>query len=121
MWSWQSFIGANWVALAAGKKIWVTLHPHQHPRLSPLFKANTGWPVGQHSDYTASYRDGSRIHVQCFGPENGLLRMRLHRDQFDPDQSPLHFLLHGLLETPAGPLLAVAALVGGGLRMSKLM
>src|SRR4051812_19745367 len=62
---WQTFIASNWVALTAGKKLWINVRRSDDPRFSPLFKANTGWPVGQHCDFTASYRDGSRVHVQC--------------------------------------------------------
>jgi len=118
---WHTFIASNWVALAAGKKIWINVRPGDHPRFSTLFKANTGWPAGQHCDFTASYRDGSRVHVQCFATERGMLRLRVHRDQFDPDQGVLNLVLHGLLETPAGPMLALVALVGGGLGASRLL
>ena len=111
MYSWHSFITSNWTALVAGKELWTNVHPSAHPRLSPLFKANSGWPVGQQCDYTASFQDGSRIHAQCFGVEHGLLRVRVHRDQFDPDQGFFNFVLHGLLETPVVPMVAAAALL----------
>lgn len=74
-----------------------------HPNYGTLFRQNVGWPDGQTSDYTISYKDGSRLHAQCFGIRNGFVRVRLHWDKFDPDQGLLNFVLHGLLETPVGP------------------
>lgn len=108
---WNSIISAQWKSLVAGHKIWITVPLHHHPKWCLLFRANAGWPVGQSCDYTISYGDGSRLHVQCFGAVGGQLRLRLHRDRFDPDQGFLSWILHGLVETPVGPVLAGAAVV----------
>jgi len=110
--SWNSVINAQWPALYAGKKVWVDVHPAFHPKHGTLFRENVGWPAGQTSDYTISYKDGSRLHAQCFGIRNGFVRVRLHRDKFDPDQGFLNFVLHGLLETPVGPAMVGVLVVG---------
>lgn len=111
--SWKALINAKWPALVAGQKVWINVHPNAHPKFDLTFRANVGWPDGQSCDYTISYDDGSRIHAQCYGYLNGWLRIRLHRDRYDPDRSFGNFLLHGLTETPVGPLVLGALVLGG--------
>jgi hypothetical protein len=111
--SWSSLIRAYWPTLALGKKVWLDVDPNLHPKFDRAFRANVGWPDGQSCDYTIPYDDGSRIHAQCFGIQNRRLRIRLHRDRFDPDRNFMSFVMHGLTETPVGPLLLGALVVGG--------
>ena len=108
---WNSIIRAHWPSLAAGHKIWLEVSPHDHPKWCSAFRSNVGWPDGQSCDYTMSFGDGSRMHAQCYGAINGSVRVRLHRDRFDPDKSLANFLLHGIFETPAVPALVGLALV----------
>lgn len=101
----------NWNHLVRGKKLWVTIPWHSHPKHHPDFRTNGGWPVGQRSDYTMSLQDGSRIHVQEFDGEAGRHRLRVHRDAYDPEQGLGNLLLHGLVETPVGPILAAVGTI----------
>lgn len=116
--SWMSIIHSNWAALVAGHKVWLELSPHEHPQWCAAFRSNVGWPDGQSCDYTLSFGDGSRLHAQCFGNVPGRVRIRLHRDRFDPENSLINFVLHGLFETPAGPALAGIALLASIVRLT---
>jgi hypothetical protein len=42
---------------------------------------------------------------------NGESVIRFHRDRFDPARSFGHFVLHGLTETPVGPVLGFVGLL----------
>lgn len=101
-----------WTRLVAGKKFdlpgWQVEHPERRP---DIFTQPAGaWPVGQSCDRVWRRADGSRVHAQCM-TVNGRSVIRLHRDRFDPDHSFGHFVLHGLTETPVGPLLCALGLV----------
>ena len=101
-----------WTRLVAGEKIdlpyWQVEHPGSRPDI--FRQPGEAWPVGQAYDYVWQLQDGSRIHAQGM-PVNGELVVRIHRDKFNPNHSFGHFLLHGLAETPIGPILAGLVLV----------
>src|SRR5262245_29625875 len=99
---WNRLVRHRWEELVAGKKFDLLVPETFHPKHDPLFRANTGWPVGQACDYTLSITDGSRVHVQCFGAEGGKVRLRVHRDRWDPDKGLGHALAHAAFETPLG-------------------
>ena len=111
---WNTMIRPRWSELAAGKKFDLLVADIYHPKNDPRFRKNTGWPVGQACDFTLSMTDGSRVHVQCFGTEGGMHRLRVHRDRWDPDSGLMHFILHAAFETPVGLMVAGAVLLGSG-------
>ncbi|MBL8624669.1 MAG: hypothetical protein JNK64_25400 [Myxococcales bacterium] len=109
---WTHLVRHRWAELVAGKKIDLLVPETYHPENDPFFRANTGWPVGQASDYTLSIADGSRVHAQCFGAAGGKVRLRIHRDRWDPDQGLGNAMAHAAFETPLG-LIAVGAILFG--------
>ncbi len=109
---WNRLVRHRWAELMAGKKIDLLVPETFHPKHDPLFRANSGWPVGQACDYTLSMTDDSRVHVQCFGVEGGKLRLRVHRDRWDPDKGLGHALAHAAFETPLGLFAAGLMLFG---------
>lgn len=110
--SWQNWINRNWSGLTEGKKLFVHEDDIEHPSHRPdLFKPGDGFPDGQTCDYMMPLSDKSRIHVQCYREENGVSKLRIHRDRWDPDRDLESFVKHALFETPFGPALAGFALV----------
>jgi hypothetical protein len=101
-----------WGRLVRHEKIsipsWQIESPESRPDL--FSQPNGAWPVGQYCDHVWRLGDGSRIHAQCVSV-GGQPMIRLHRDQYDPDHSFEHLVLHGLVETPIGPILGLALLV----------
>lgn len=97
--------------LRAGEKVDVAAHLVEHPRSRPdLFVAPPGaWDMGQSCDYVCRLEAGGRVHAQCFGGD-GQQVVRFHLDKYDPQRGLFDAALHFVLETPAGPALALAGL-----------
>ncbi len=110
---WMDWINTNWSELKQGKKICVhqdqICHPTRHPE---LFKVGLGFPDGQTCDYMMPLDDKSRIHVQCYADKSGEPMFRVHRDRWDPDRDLGSLVMHAIFETPFGPVLGGAALLG---------
>lgn len=106
-----TWLRRNWAALLRGQKLRVRVAEVGHPRDLPhLFRPTSGWPDGQSCDFAMRLEDGSRVHAQCYKTRDGVEMLRIHRDRFDPDRGPVELILHGLFETPAGPVLGALAL-----------
>jgi hypothetical protein len=106
----DQFVAEFWAALVAGKHLEYALGEVEHPLERPdIFRQPDGaWPAGQTCDYVWRLEDGSRIHAQCFVRDSAR-RVRLHRDQWDPQASLPRLIAHGLFETPIGGILLAAA------------
>lgn len=105
--NWMPWIHERWPLLANRAKLeapsWLP-----HPRWTEGFSAiAVATPEGQIANWGLPLSDGSRIHVHEFSDG----KLIAHRDQFDPERSPLHLVAHLALETPVG-LIALACTVG---------
>lgn len=110
---WWMWIEQNCAALNAGEKIVISEHLLGHPRSRPdLFSPVVGYPDGQTCDWAVPLEGGKRVHAQCFSGPKGERLIRVHIDKWDPNRSFGHFVMHSLFETPAGPLLGFALVVG---------
>lgn len=90
-----------WIACFAPsmrRAVWIAAESVPSPATEPRWRRVRGFGAQHTCDYAWGLRDGSRLHLQCFGA-----RYRVHRDRFDPARS---LLAHGIAETPLVPALA---------------
>lgn len=108
----EDVVNALMPRLRAGEKVDVATCLVEHPSSRPdLFARPPGaWDMGQTCDYVWRLDAGGRVHAQCFG-NNGNQVVRFHLDKHDPQRGVVDAVLHLVLETPAGPALALAGLV----------
>jgi hypothetical protein len=107
---WMQWIAENWRALRAKQRLTVPDAWLPHPQFVNGFKRVRGWPAGQLCDWGLSLDDGSRIHVQCFRRADRTETLVAHRDRWDPTVDAATAVMHLVFETPAGPVLGLAAL-----------
>src|SRR5687768_10660111 len=109
---WSTWIDDNMERLSKGEKIVLEERLLGHPsHRRDLFRPVDGFPDGQSCDCALSLDDGSRVHVQCYRCQvHGNALLRVHVDRWDPNHSLGHFVMHGLFETPVGPVLGIAAI-----------
>jgi len=107
----EQVVTSLWPRLWNGEKVDIAVDAVEHPAHRPdLFGVPpAAWDMGQSCDWVWRLANASRVHVQCFdrGPMPSL---RFHVDKYDPDAGLVSAIKHLLLETPAGPMLAMAGL-----------
>jgi ketosteroid isomerase-like protein len=94
-----------WPLLKAGEKVQVPFSL-PHPSVSGFDCPDLAEDVGQSTDWVASFRDGSRVHLHEF--TDG--RIVAHRDKVDPARGPLDAVWHWFTEARSGQIAAAGLL-----------